>query len=100
MIGQITGEMEKLFRDSFERLNTYFGETFRALFGGGQAFIKLEDEGNILESGIDMHVQPPGKKLQLLTLLSGGCLLYTSARRITWFSSRPWARPIWSRWRM
>ena len=72
MIGQITGEMEKLFRDSFERLNTYFGETFRALFGGGQAFIKLEDEGNILESGIDMHVQPPGKKLQLLTLLSGG----------------------------
>ncbi len=72
MIGQITGEMEKLFRDSFDRLNTYFGETFRALFGGGQAFIKLEDEGNILESGIDMHVQPPGKKLQLLTLLSGG----------------------------
>ncbi len=72
MIGQITGEMEKLFRDSFERLNAYFGETFRALFGGGQAFIKLEDEGNILESGIDMHVQPPGKKLQLLTLLSGG----------------------------
>lgn len=60
-MARLQGRWKSFSRDSFERLNTYFGETFRALFGGGQAFIKLEDEGNILESGIDMHVQPPAK---------------------------------------
>ena len=72
MIRQLTGQMETLFRASFRKLNASFGRTFQALFGGGQAFIKLEDESNILESGIEMHAQPPGKKLQMMSLLSGG----------------------------
>ncbi len=58
--------------EQFEAINNNFGEVFKELFGGGTAEVKLADENDILECGIDITVQPPGKKLQNMTLLSGG----------------------------
>lgn len=60
------------FRDSFNQIAANFGESFSALFGGGTAELRLEDENNPLESGIEIVAQPPGKKLQNMNLLSGG----------------------------
>ncbi|MBZ5647535.1 MAG: chromosome segregation protein SMC [Acidobacteriia bacterium] len=60
------------FQEAFERINENFGETFKKLFGGGQAFMRLTDEENQIESGIDVVASPPGKKLQNVLLLSGG----------------------------
>ncbi|HEX3662315.1 MAG TPA: chromosome segregation protein SMC [Acidobacteriaceae bacterium] len=60
------------FDEAFARINENFGATFGKLFGGGQAFIRLTDEENVADSGIDIVVQPPGKKLQNVLLLSGG----------------------------
>ncbi|HHW56520.1 MAG TPA: chromosome segregation protein SMC [Clostridia bacterium] len=60
------------FKDGFEILQIQFKETFRRLFGGGNADLILTDEDNLLETGIEIKVQPPGKKLQTLSLLSGG----------------------------
>ena len=66
-------EISKLkFDEAFGIINTNFGETFAKLFGGGQAFMKLTDEANSAESGIDIVASPPGKKLQNVLLLSGG----------------------------
>jgi len=62
----------KKLREAFETLNAKFAEVFVTLFGGGRAGLILTDENNILESGIDIVVQPPGKKLQNIHLLSGG----------------------------
>ena len=59
-------------------INENFGQTFKELFGGGEARIKLEDEANILECGIDIEAQPPGKKLQSMGLLSGGERAFTA----------------------
>ena len=64
--------MEKQFRENFELLNIYFGETFTRLFGGGRAELKLSDPSDVLGCGIEIIAQPPGKKLQMLSLLSGG----------------------------
>ncbi len=64
--------MKEQFREKFEIINKNFGEVFRELFGGGVAEVTLTDTENILECGIDITVQPPGKKLQNMTLLSGG----------------------------
>ncbi len=64
--------MKTIFSEQFKVINENFGETFRQLFGGGRAELKLSDPSDILESGIDIDVQPPGKKLQNLMLLSGG----------------------------
>lgn len=72
LIRQLLGEMEKQFVAEFEKLNVFFGETFERLFGGGQAELKLTDPQQPLTCGIDIVAQPPGKKLQLLSLLSGG----------------------------
>lgn len=72
LIRQLLGEMEKQFVAEFEKLNTFFGETFTRLFGGGEAELKLSDPTQPLTCGIDIIAQPPGKKLQLLSLLSGG----------------------------
>ncbi|HMF90845.1 MAG TPA: chromosome segregation protein SMC [Candidatus Angelobacter sp.] len=60
------------FQEAFEQINENFQFTFRKLFGGGQAFMRLTDELNTAESGIDVVASPPGKKLQNVLLLSGG----------------------------
>lgn len=60
------------FQEAFQRINENFQMTFRKLFGGGQAFMRLTDEENASESGIDVVASPPGKKLQNVLLLSGG----------------------------
>ena len=78
MIAEITNTMKKQFKEKFEIINKNFGEVFCELFGGGKAEITLEDENNILECGININVQPPGKKLQSMTLLSGGEKAFTA----------------------
>ena len=72
MINELCGEMETLFRDSFKQINRHFGVIFRELFGGGSARLYLSDEKNVLESGIEIEVSPPGKVIKNLSALSGG----------------------------
>lgn len=60
------------FSETFEKINTEFNVVFRNLFGGGRAELKYTDPDNILETGIDIDVQPPGKSVQNITLFSGG----------------------------
>ena len=72
VIAQMTETMKKRFKGKFEIINKNFNETFKELFGGGMAKVALEDENNILDCGIDIQVQPTGKKLQNMMLLSGG----------------------------
>jgi len=72
IIGSIEEEMKRMFVSAFERINTYFGETFRELFGGGSAHLTLTDPENVLTSGVEIDVAPPGKMIKNLTLLSGG----------------------------
>lgn len=72
IITEMTTTMKKQFKEKFNLINKNFNEVFVELFGGGQAELALEDEDNILECGIDIKVQPTGKKLQNMTLLSGG----------------------------
>ncbi|MBF0989134.1 MAG: chromosome segregation protein SMC, partial [Clostridiales bacterium] len=72
VIVQMTETMKKRFKEKFEIINKNFNETFKELFGGGMAKVALEDENNILDCGIDIQVQPTGKKLQNMMLLSGG----------------------------
>ena len=70
--------MKQQFKEKFEIINKNFGEVFKELFGGGMAEVTLTDENNILECGIDITVQLPGKKLQSMTLLSGGEKAFTA----------------------
>ena len=72
VIAQITGEMTSIFREQFNLINQTFQETFLELFGGGKATLELEDENDILNCGIEIRVQPPGKALKVISLLSGG----------------------------
>ena len=78
MIADMTQTMKEQFKSQFELINKNFQEVFRELFGGGNASLKLEDENNILECGIEINVQPPGKKLQNMMLLSGGEKAFTA----------------------
>ena len=78
VIQEMTETMKKQFKEKFEVINKNFGEVFKELFGGGMAEVTLTDEENILECGIDITVQPPGKKLQNMTLLSGGEKAFTA----------------------
>ena len=78
VIHEMTSSMKTQFTEQFKIINKNFGEVFRELFGGGKAELILLDENNILESGIDIQVQPPGKKLQNMTLLSGGEKAFTA----------------------
>jgi chromosome segregation protein len=71
-ISKINSTTRKKLKEAYEALNRKFAEVFTTLFGGGRAELVLTDENNILESGIDIIVQPPGKKLQNIHLLSGG----------------------------
>ena len=72
LINNMTSTMKQQFEKQFRLINENFNETFKELFGGGKAELRLEDESNILTSGIEIDVQPPGKKLQSMMLLSGG----------------------------
>ena len=72
MIGELSSEMKAIFSESFERINGHFGRIFNALFGGGSASLSLADPENVLESGIDIQVAPPGKVIKNLSALSGG----------------------------
>ena len=78
MITDMTAIMKEQFKENFEVINKNFEEVFKELFGGGTASLRLEDESNILECGIEITVQPPGKKLQNMTLLSGGEKAFTA----------------------
>jgi chromosome segregation protein len=71
-IKEIDVESRKRFSDAFEAINGHFRELFRTLFGGGTGEMRLTDETNIAESGIDIVASPPGKRLQNVLLLSGG----------------------------
>ena len=72
VIAQITAEMKTIFQREFGVINEAFGQTFVELFGGGQARLELEDPEDLLNCGIEIKVQPPGKALKVLSLLSGG----------------------------
>ena len=72
LIVDLTEEMQKRFLEQFSVINANFGRIFVQLFGGGHAEMRLQDESNAMECGIDIIAQPPGKKLQQITLLSGG----------------------------
>ena len=78
IISEMTVTMKEQFKKQFEKINKNFSEVFQELFGGGNATLKLEDEENILECGIEITVQPPGKKLQNMMLLSGGEKAFTA----------------------
>ena len=72
VIDELTGLMEKQFRLQIAKISQSFNEVFREMFGGGRGEIYLSDRGSVLESGIEITAQPPGKTLQSLTLMSGG----------------------------
>ncbi|MBE5776883.1 MAG: chromosome segregation protein SMC [Clostridiales bacterium] len=72
LITRLLSQMEKQFVAEFEKLDGFFRITFARLFGGGQAELRLTDPSDALNCGIEIIAQPPGKKLQLLSLLSGG----------------------------
>ena len=72
IIDSLQKQMEKQFLENFHLLQQYLSETFVKLFGGGKAELRLMDEKDVLGCGIEIVAQPPGKKLQMLSLLSGG----------------------------
>ena len=72
LIGQLTSQMEEQFATQFKLIAEHFEEVFRQMFVGGKASLRLLDTENVLESGIEIIAQPPGKSLQNLMLLSGG----------------------------
>ncbi|OEF98565.1 chromosome segregation protein SMC [Desulfuribacillus alkaliarsenatis] len=72
VIKEMNVEMEKRFLDSFNLIKDSFSKVFQQMFGGGRASLKLADPENVLTTGIEIFAEPPGKKLQHLSLLSGG----------------------------
>ncbi|MBQ9414217.1 MAG: chromosome segregation protein SMC [Clostridia bacterium] len=72
LIDELTGQMQTMFVERFNQINVKFGAVFEELFEGGKAALSLTDPDDVLNSGIDMHVQPPGKKILHLDALSGG----------------------------
>ena len=78
LINEIIDTMKDQFNQRFKEINKNFKESFSELFGGGKAELKLEDDSNVLECGIEIEVQPPGKKLQSMSLLSGGERAFTA----------------------
>jgi len=71
-IQELDQESRRRFGEAFEKINAHFREMFQTLFGGGQGEMRLTDESNLAESGIDIVASPPGKRLQNVLLLSGG----------------------------
>ena len=72
VIRDITKEMTTIFVSEFQKIDHYFGQTFEEMFGGGKGQLILEDPENPLTCGIEIRVQPPGKQVKTITLLSGG----------------------------
>ena len=78
VISEMITIMKAQFKEKFKLINKNFDEVFKELFGGGKAELILENEDDVLNCGIDIRVQPPGKKLQNMTLLSGGEKAFTA----------------------
>ncbi len=72
LINDLTEKMTEIFKEKFDLINLHFSDVFKKLFGGGNAKLILEDESNMLECGIEITAQPPGKAVKALSLLSGG----------------------------
>ena len=78
LIESIQEKMKKQFKEQFAVIGRHFSETFAELFGGGRAELRLTDPDDVLGSGVEIDAQPPGKKLQNLSLLSGGEMAFTA----------------------
>jgi chromosome segregation protein len=90
IIARINTDSRRLFGDTFATIRTHFQELFRKLFGGGMADVVLEDETDILESGIEVIARPPGKELRSISLMSGGEKTMTAvALLLAIFRSKP-----------
>jgi chromosome segregation protein len=90
IIGKINQDSRRLFAETLATIRTHFQELFRKLFGGGMADIVLEDESDILESGIEIIARPPGKELRSISLMSGGEKTMTAvALLLAIFRSKP-----------
>jgi chromosome segregation protein len=90
IIAKINQDSRRLFTETFATIRTHFQELFRKLFGGGMAEIVLEDETDILESGIEVIARPPGKELRSISLMSGGEKTMTAvALLLAIFRSKP-----------
>jgi chromosome segregation protein len=90
IIATINQDSRRLFTEMFASIRTHFQELFRKLFGGGQADILLEDENDILETGIEIIARPPGKELRSISLMSGGEKTLTAvALLLAIFRSKP-----------
>jgi chromosome segregation protein len=90
IINKINQDSRRLFSETFHAIRAHFHELFRKLFGGGTADIVLEDENDILESGIEIIARPPGKELRSISLMSGGEKTLTAvALLLAIFRSKP-----------
>lgn len=90
IIQRINKITEFRFRETFKAINHNFQILFPKLFGGGKAFMKLTDEANLLDTGVEIFAEPPGKKIQAMSLLSGGEKAMTSISLIfSLFAYRP-----------
>jgi chromosome segregation protein len=90
IIARINQDSRRLFTETFALIRTNFQELFRKLFGGGQADVSLEDEADVLESGIEVVARPPGKELRSIALMSGGEKTLTAvALLLAIFRSKP-----------
>ena len=78
IIRDVTQEMQTVFLTQFKAIDESFRQTFLELFGGGKAALILEDPENVLECGIEIQVQPPGKALSTISLLSGGEMAFVA----------------------
>ena len=78
IIKDITSQMEEVFVERFKQIDDCFRETFLDLFGGGKAALRLEDENDVLNCGIEIKVQPPGKALSNISLMSGGEMAFVA----------------------
>jgi chromosome segregation protein len=90
IIEAIDADSRRLFSDTLEAVRGHFQDLFRKLFGGGTADIVLEDESDLLESGVEINARPPGKELRSISLLSGGEKTLTAvALLLAIFRSKP-----------
>ncbi len=90
IIAKINVDSTRLFTETFAAIRTHFQELFRKLFGGGMADVILEDESDVLETGIEVNARPPGKELRSISLMSGGEKTLTAvALLLAIFRSKP-----------